>query len=333
MIRYAKQGHPEYRFNRANAKKYATGAGVNFNDLLARCPDIAPELFHTVVIEEGLAGQFNTLDVNANGDSSVTVELPTLSDTATGGYLQPGISCAYTADGETVLNKKTMDVAPWHYYREYCPKEWGNSFRGLAYVNDEELPYEAVILEFLFAKIRGAWEQAIMTGDSSGTDPFDGLLTQIEADTTVPAGQIVTIDPTASNAVAEFEKLLAAVPADMYANVLQEPLVWFTPNQHLEHYVQNYRSTYSSLPYNNRFEKFGPDSALKRASFVNTSYLADKHILTAQSNLYLGIGKDMNIDVQFHDTGKDQYLFVRVEGHTGVGYPLSEQILVGEPTT
>ena len=331
MIRMAKAGHPEYQFNAMNAKRFSTGTGVNFNNLLARCNDIADDLFHLMVVEEGLAQHFNTLDVNVNGDASVTVELPTLDDSDTA-YLKPGIDCTYTAEGSTVLNKREMSVAPWHYYREYCPKDWGNSFRGKAYVNDEELPYEAVVLEFLFGKIRAAWEQTIMTGDSSGTDPFDGLLTQVLADTSIPGAQQVNLDPTGANAVAEFETLLAAVPPHMFANVMDEPLLWFTPNQHLEYYVQNYRSTYQSLPYNNRFEKFGPDSALKRANFIHTAQLTDTHILTAKSNLFLGVGKDMDVDVQFHDSGKDQYLFVRVEGHTGVGYPLSQQVCVGTPT-
>jgi len=79
-------------------------------------------------------------------------------------------------------------------------------------------------------------------------------------------------------------------------------------------------------------QKFGPDSALKRANFIHTAQLTDTHILTAKSNLFLGVGKDMDVNVQFHDSGKDQYLFVRVEGHTGVGYPLSQQICVGTPT-
>ena len=328
MIQMARKGHPEFQFNAMNAKQFATGTGVNFNDLLARCNDISDDLFHLMVVEEGLAQHFNTLDVNVNGDASVSVELPTLDDSDTD-YLKPGIDCTYTAEGQSVLNKREMTVSPWHYYREYCPKDWGNSFRGKAYVNDEQLPYEAVVLEFLFGKIRAAWEQTIFNGDTAGTDPFDGLMTQVIMDTNVPAGQQITLNPTAGDAVVEFEKLLAAVPPHMFANVMEEPLLWFTPNQHLEYYVQNYRSTYSALPYNNRFEKFGPDSALKRANFIHTAQLTDTHIMTAKSNLFLGVGKDMEVDVQFHDSGKDQYLFVRVEGHTGVGYPLSDQIVLG----
>lgn len=332
MIRYARAGHPEYRFNPANARRFATGTGVNFNDLLARCPDIAAELFHSTVLEEGLAQYFNVLDVNVQGDATLDVELPNLDDTEPGSYLQSGIGCTYTPSGQTVLSKRSMQVRPWHYYREYCPKEWGNSFRGLAYVNDEELPYESVILEYLFSKIRNTWEQTLMTGDTGTTGAFDGLLTQIEADTDIPSGNVVTLVPTGTNAVAEFEKLLAAVPPHLFARFQSAPMAWFTPNAHLEFYVQNYRATYAALPYNNRFEKFGPDSALKRAQFLPTAYLTDHHILTPRENLYLGVGKDMEVDVQFHDAGKDQYLFVRVEGHTGVGYPRSEDILLGDPT-
>jgi hypothetical protein len=202
----------------------------------------------------------------------------------------------------------------------------------MAYVNDEELPYEAVILEYLFSKIRNAWEQTLMSGDASASDPFDGLLTQVTADANIPSGQLVNLDPTPTDAVTEFEKLLAAIPPELYKNVQEAPLLWFVPNGHLEAYVQHYRSKFSSLPYNRRFEKFGPDSALKRATFVPTAFLADKHILSAPENLFIGVGKDMDVDVRFHDAGKEQYLYVRVEGHTGVGYPLSDQIVLGEPS-
>jgi hypothetical protein len=344
MIQFAKRGHSEYRFNRqaarsaGNTRAFATGEGVNFNDLLARCAEIVPELFHQIVIEEGLADTFNIIDDFAiNGDSSVSIELPNLSDTATASYLQAGIGCTYTADGETVLDKRTMTVAPWHYYREYCPKEWGNSFRGMAYVNDETLPYEAVILEFLFSKIRNAWENAIINGDTGGSDPFDGLLTLVAADTNIPAAQQVVSVPTASNAVAEIEKVLDAIPSHMRANFMDLPLLWMLPSAFLERYVRNYRSTFSALPYNDRFEKFGPDSALVNADFTPTEYIdgapgtvsTPTQIVTPAENLFLGIGKNMEVDVQFHDAGKEQYLFVRVEGHTGVQYALSDQVAVG----
>lgn len=330
-LRKAKAGHPEYRFNQAAARRFATGTGVNFNDLLESCASVADELFRNVVIEEGLAQQFNVLDVQVYGSAGQTVELPTLDDTETDTYLQPGIDCTYTAQGTTVLDKRTMAVEPWHYYREYCPKDWGASFRGMRYVNDEEIPYQSVILEFLFSKIRGAWENAILNGNkTAGTAPFDGLLTQIVADAAVPTDQIVPINaPTSNNGVEEFEKILAAIPASLYSNVLEQPLVWLTPNAHLEAYVRNYRASFQALPYNNRFEKFGPDSALITANFFNTAFLATEHIVTPASNLYLGVSGDLDIHVDFHDAGKEQYLFVRVEGHTGVGYPLSNQIILG----
>lgn len=304
MVRLAKQGHPEYRFNTANARKYANGAGVDFNDLMGRCPDYAKALFHQMVIEEGVAQHFNVLYAHTPNENPVKVQLP------------------HDESGEA----RTMEVRPWHYYREYCPKQWGNSFRGLAYVNDEELPYESVILEYIFSKIRSAWERLIMVGRVDCGDAFDGLETLVKGRFTGPS---MAIEPSEDNAVAEFEKLLSTVPRHLYANVLEDPLLWFVPTQHLEWYVQNYRQSFQALPYNNRFQPFGPDSALKRATFVPTVHFTDTHIITETNNLWLGVGTNMEIDVQFHDAGKEQYLFVRVQGHTGVGYVKPENIILG----
>jgi hypothetical protein len=333
LIRRAKSGDPEYRFNHVAARQWATGAGVDFTNLLERCPDMADQLFHLLVVEEGLADLFTMLEVNVNGSASVSVDLPALNDIATDGYLLPGIGCAYTPDGETLLTKRTMEVKPWHYYREYCPKEWGNSFRGLAYVNDEQLPYESVILEFLFAQIRRNWERLLFLGNdvAPSTDPFRGLVPQILADTAIPGGQQVAVVPTPTTAVAQFELLLNAIPQALWQESQQEPLVWFTPNQHLDMYMRNYRQEFKQVPYNTQFAKYSPDSSFIRALFHPTSYLTNRQIVTTRRNLFVGIGKNLELQVKVHDAGRTQYLYVRVEGHTGVGYASSEALVLGNP--
>jgi len=314
MIRQAKSGNPDFTFNARNTKRYA----AELDSLTPIVPALAEELFYQVVVEEGLSQSFNVVNVPAKGSETYTLRVPQLVDDETN-FLRPGIQCSYSDTGTLVINEINVNVRPWHYYREYCPKEWSAYLTTRQYVNDETLPLEAVVLEHLFSSIQAAWEQTLLTGQMASAAGFDGIFTLMDLDAD-KAAQTHAADMAATNLVTEFEKVYALATPELYQLANREPLIWMMPYQHLDAYLAAYREQYKELPRQNEQGEYLNDSAGLQAVIRPTGYLTDRSVITSRQNLLLGIGDDMKMDVRFHDAGKESYLFIRVEGHTGVNY-------------
>ncbi|GAB3892355.1 hypothetical protein GCM10028803_05090 [Larkinella knui] len=123
-------------------------------------------------------------------------------------------------------------------------------------INPEEVPLEEYITAGILAKYReNIRVKTLFNGvyNAAGTTPLDvmdGIRTQILAEITsggIPSGNIIdTAVITVSNAVAEFEKIVAALPdAELYGD-----LVCVTSRQLKTFYELNYRALYGTLPYN-----------------------------------------------------------------------------------
>ncbi|RAJ92225.1 hypothetical protein LX87_05193 [Larkinella arboricola] len=128
-------------------------------------------------------------------------------------------------------------------------------------INPEEVPLEEYITAGILAKYRenirvktlfnGVYNKA----GNTPLDVMDGLRTQILAEITsggIPSANIIdTAVITVDNAVAEFEKMLAAIPdAELYGD-----MVCVTSRQLKTFYELNFRKLYGTLPYNTGQEK------------------------------------------------------------------------------
>lgn len=101
------------------------------------------------------------------------------------GAFQDGSSCGFNPLDEIALGQKAIEVAAVKEDGEICPEtllgKWGEwKVRIAATQND--LPFEEYIMTALLDGIRKGIEVQIWTGDTSGTDPIDGFLTQFSAD-------------------------------------------------------------------------------------------------------------------------------------------------------
>lgn len=345
--------HPEhgtgpnrFSFTSRGVKRFATTSGTSVTwdtDLITRAAEYLPDLFTEFPILEDLEAWFTIVRKSVSGNGSVTVRAVDLHDTDSS-YLKPGIGCTPSTTGASAMNYRSFDINPWHYYREWCPKEqgWNDLMNNIKKVNGTEIPFEVQIMDLIMRKIKGAFEQCCLTGSGVGS-PFDGIITQMLADPAITPITLVAANvntdtghTTAANPINEFRKMETGVPDFMQAFAIeQEALVWMLPQLHYQNWCY--------YAYDAR-QQFTSDAATDFSRIPNTAYPAQYRksfrmtnagtyyqIITNATNLLLGLSDtqvpfSMTVETAPKTEGK---LKVLIEGHGGVGYGLSERVTFG----
>jgi hypothetical protein len=133
--------------------------------------------------------------------------------------------CSFSATGEGTLNQKTMEVCDLKVNLEYCATTFEANYLSLqlrAGSNSEEVmpaSYAEFVVDYVAEKVASDLEITMFKGDT-GTSSYplnlcDGLVKQLLAD-----GSVIDVAATAStiiatNVVAELNRLLEAVPAQV----------------------------------------------------------------------------------------------------------------------
>ena len=98
---------------------------------------------------------------------------------------QDGSSCGFNPLDEITLGQKAIEVATIKDDFEVCPEtllgKWGE-WKVRVAATENELPFEAYIVDALLGQIRKGIETLIWTGDTGNSDPIDGFLTQFGSD-------------------------------------------------------------------------------------------------------------------------------------------------------
>ena len=138
-------------------------------------------------------------------------------------------SCGHTPAGAVTLSEKVIQPTKFKNDFDICKEDfrqtWSEDLEG-ASAHNENAPadiMEAIAMEVLGEQSEFVGSQ-IWNADSSGSDEFDGWITQFEADGNVikanngivPAGAAIT----EANVEAELKKALAAVPVALRRNEL-----------------------------------------------------------------------------------------------------------------
>ena len=104
------------------------------------------------------------------------------------GVFQDGSSCGFNPLDEISLGQKAIEVATIKEDGEICPEtllgKWGD-WKVRVAATENDLPFEAYIMQALLDSIREGIENLMRQGDTSGTDLIDGFLTQFAADANV----------------------------------------------------------------------------------------------------------------------------------------------------
>lgn len=342
-----------HRLSAHQPKQMATGTGWDIQgptplpDLLERSP-IFTDIIKKEIISELASDRFTVIQEYVRGDSELTIGMPLLSDLPGDGYIQPGIPCDPTPTGALKVTANKMELKPWHYPREFCVREagWGNFLNAKYQVNNQEIPLQAVFLDYLVQNVIARLNYLIYFG-VDGTNAFDGLITKAIADVNVLkyAYTANTFDPLAwtatDNPYTYIRNLDNTMPPTMRQRTQRETLDW----QIAEPAHRLYRDYI--FQENNKYVQLDPQGQprvpLTSNALFYPSYLLQDATLTApddmfnvlsfKKNLFIGISQLEGMDGEriLHYEPFRGVLQFLLYAHIGVGYADSSQLILGTP--
>ena len=135
--------------------------------------------------------------------------------------------CSFSNSGEGSLNQKSMDVTSCKINLEYCATTFEANYLSTqlrAGSNNEEVmpvSYEEFVVNYIAQKVSADIEKIIIQGDTgTASYPYslyDGLIKQLKADSDVIDVAAPTYSITSANVIAELNRVLEAVPAEIRA--------------------------------------------------------------------------------------------------------------------
>lgn len=177
------------------------------------------EGFFKKVLTSGIAK--NELTLIPNVKSKIKLAYSDL-----GNILQDD-DCSFSATGEGTLNQKTMEVCPVKVNLEYCVNTFEANYLSLqlrAGSNGEEVmptSYADFVVNYVAEKVSADMEKVLFQGNTATASyPYslcDGLIKKLKADTDVIDVSATASAITATNVIAELNRLLSAVPAEVRA--------------------------------------------------------------------------------------------------------------------
>ncbi len=129
-------------------------------------------------------------------------------------------ACAWNNSGEGTLDQKTFEVCDLMIQLAFCTTVWEQNYLSLQLRPgsvDAQIPasFEAYLLDQIAKKLAQDIDNLIINGDvnASPADTCDGLIKKLLADSDVLDESNTTV--TASNALAEFNKIILKTPANI----------------------------------------------------------------------------------------------------------------------
>lgn len=241
---------------------------------------------------------------------------------------QDGSGCGFNPLDEITLSQRTINTAAIKVNGEICPETLlGKYAEYLVRVSatEKDLPFEEYIMDALVAEINKGIEKLIWLGDTSNSDPIDGFIAQMTADTDV-------IPVTITSGTSAYEGIRA-----VYLALPEEAL-----ERGAEIYVSPsiFRAFVNDLVVLNYYHYAGPTAEAPSefifpgsdVRVVKTAGLAgDLHIVgTFPRNLVYGC--DGENDAESIDLwwSEDNRLFrYEAKWNSGVAYHFPEQVVLG----
>ena len=243
------------------------------------------------------------------------------------GAFQDGSSCGFNPLDEIALGQKAIEVATIKEDGEICPEtllgKWGE-WKVRVAATENELPFEAYIMNALLDGIRKGIETLIWTGDTSGTDLIDGFLTQFAAD-----GNVVSVTLTGVTGAYDAVKAVYFGMSDYALErggiIFVDPAIFRALLNDLV--ALNYFHYDMGTGAKEEFLLPGTDVRV-----VKAPGLAGTHAIVGTFGDNLVYGTDMENDNELVDLwwSEDNRVFrYQVKWNSGVSYHFSEHIAVG----
>lgn len=240
---------------------------------------------------------------------------------------QDGSDCAFNPLDEITLSQREINTAPIKVDGQICPETLlGKYAEYLVRINatENDLPFERYIIDALIAQINKGIEKLIWVGDSSGTDPIDGFLTQFSADSDVITATLTSI----ADAYTAVKTVYFAMPEetlDKGGVIFVDPAIFRALLNDLV--VLNYY--HYDMGNGNPEEILLPGTDVR---VVKTPGLASTNAIVGTFAENLVYGTDMENDHEDIDlwwSQDDRVFKYQVKWNSGVAYHFPDQIVLG----
>jgi hypothetical protein len=226
-------------------KKY--DFGFNLSSLATYTDEVGGELIRRAILE-GETVKIIKVQPGVKGSQAINLLDSTL-------YVQQG-QCGWTSSGQTTYTQRDIQVCQYKVNEALCPADLNNYWLGQLLTpgsTPTTVPFEAQISELKVAQISQYVENLIWQASSADTC-FSGFIELIDNLT----GSVITVTGTttltSSNALAQVDLLVEAIPDDI---VDRTDLVVFMSHSNYRKYLINYRTAnYYHFNPENSYEDF-----------------------------------------------------------------------------
>ena len=131
-------------------------------------------------------------------------------------------TCDFTrTDDAITLTERVLEVPDLQVNLELCKLDFHNTWQGIeqGYSSFDVLPksFEDYLLGYVASKVAARNEINFWRGDGSTSGEYDGIVTQVSTDASLPAAQEVAgTTVTAANVIDELGSIIDAVPSSVY---------------------------------------------------------------------------------------------------------------------
>ena len=221
------------------------------------------------------------------------------------GDLLADATCDFTDTSSVALTERILEPKELQVNLKLCKDDFRGDWDAISmgYSAFDNLPpsFEAYLVAYVAEKVAAQNEVAVWRGSTASGGSFDGFVTQIALDAGLPAAQEITgTTITASNVIAELQKIENAVPDTLFGN----------PDLHIYVSQNIYRAYIQALGNLGHVDRFNNQTlgevVVDGFKVVMVNGLApNTAVCTLKSNLWFGTGlfNDRNI-VKVIDTSE-----------------------------
>ena len=249
--------------------------------------------------------------------------------------------CDFADQSTVTLTERVLTPKELQVNLELCKKDFHSDWEAvqMGYSAFDTLPpsFSDFLIGHIASKVAEKTEETIWQGAVGTAGEFDGLVTLLEADTDLPAGQDLTgVAIDASNVIAQIGRVVDAIPTSVYG---KEDLYIYVSQNIARAYVRalggfgadglgaNGVNNGGTTWYN------GGDLAFDGVKLFVCSGMPDDHMVAAQkSNIFFGTGllSDHNevklIDMADLDGSQNVRVIMRFT--SGVQYGIVDDIVL-----
>lgn len=342
----ARSNRPEFegvKFTPTGVHKFATGTGADIVDKYVEpMIEYANEMIEAVVMDYDIMQAFTAVEYPIGGNGTGTFEMPLLDHNNGGNtYLRKGKDCGFTPSGTTTIVGQNMVVSPWEHEYELCPVDtiWAQYQEGERFVNEEEVPFQALIIDFIIRRILEDWAKTVYFGQIA-TSPTDGIITQLKALGTQTENLVHAnlIGTGVGDPLTEIDKLYdSALFTDEFDQFAEtNTLIHQIYRRHHKKFTTYMWRTYNSMTSQN-VDLDPSNFQAVEGTFLPLHLLKDTsipeyyHLLSFREILYVGWSSFTNgpFKTELGREAKTKEIWFRADGHLGAGIADPTRAILG----